>query len=327
MILVTGASGFLGAELVKQLIQNGEKVRMIRRANSDISHLKVFETQLEILEGDILDIPSLENAIIGIDKIYHSAAVISYDSSTHDLMYKTNVEGTANVVNVALKYGVKKILHVSSIAAIGAKPNKGIIDETVKWEKHQYNTYYGVTKMLAEREIFRGIEEGLPAVIINPGIIVGVGHDDHKATMRIFNQIAKGKLPFYMRGANAFVDVEDVAKAAIQLTDSTITRERFIAVSENWSFKKYFDTISDILHVQHPQYEITPFLGSILCKADWLRSKLFSKKRSLTKENLVVVLENFSFSHDKMKKAIGFEFKPLTQTLEEIAKTLNDGKV
>jgi nucleoside-diphosphate-sugar epimerase len=323
MVLVTGASGFLGGELVTQLVKGGEAVRIIRRTHSNLSYLDALKDKLEIVEGDVLDIPSLEAAMEGVDKIYHGAAVISYDTSQHAHMYKVNVEGTANVVNAALKQGVKRILHISSIAAIGAKPNKALIDEATKWENHPYNTYYGVTKMLAEREVFRGIEEGLEAVIINPGIIVGVGHDEHKATMRTFKQISKGKLPFYMRGTNAFVDVEDVAAASIRLMNSDISGERFIAISENWPFRRYFDTVADELKAPHPKYEITPLLGNILVKIDWLRAALFSKKRSLTKENLVVVLENFEFSNDKIKDAIGFEFKPLKQTLHEIAITLN----
>jgi nucleoside-diphosphate-sugar epimerase len=327
MVLVTGASGFLGGELVKQLVARGEKVRIIRRPQSNLFFLKTMESQLEILEGDILDITSLEEAMTGVDKVYHSAAMISYDSASHDQMYKVNVEGTANVVNAALKMQVKKLLHVSSIAAIGAKPGPEPITETVKWEKHPCNTYYGITKMLAEREVFRGIEEGLPAVIINPGIIVGTGHDEHKATMRVFKRIAGGKFPFFMRGTNGFADVEDVAKAAILLMDSDLQGERFIAVSENWHFRKYFDTVAESLGAPRAKFEITPGFGRILSFADWMRSKFFSAKRTLTKENLVVMLEDFNYSNEKIREALGFEFKPLKRSIEEIADKFKHGAV
>ncbi|MFN8239020.1 MAG: NAD-dependent epimerase/dehydratase family protein, partial [Chitinophagales bacterium] len=163
MVLITGASGFLGGELVKQLVANGESVRILVRPTSNIAHFTPILDKIEIAQGDILDIPSFEAALEGIDKIYHSAAIIGYDNSYYDAMYKTNVEGTANVVNVALTKGIKKILHVSSIAAIGGKPEERITEET-KWEKNQWTTHYGITKMLAEREIWRGIQEGQEAV-------------------------------------------------------------------------------------------------------------------------------------------------------------------
>ncbi|MDB5227062.1 MAG: family NAD(P)-dependent oxidoreductase, partial [Bacteroidota bacterium] len=216
MVFVTGASGFLGGELVNQLVTAGEQVRIIKRPSSNLSHLQKILDKIEIFEGDILDVPSLEIAFEGIEKIYHSAAVIGYDSSFYDAMYKTNIEGTANVVNIALQKNVKRIVHVSSIAAIGGKPGE-MIDEETKWEKNKWTTQYGITKMLAEREIWRGIQEGLEAVIVNPGIIVGIGNDDHKATIRLFKRIASKKLPFYTNGTNGFIDVEDVARICIQL--------------------------------------------------------------------------------------------------------------
>lgn len=321
MVLVTGASGFLGGELVKQLVANGESVRILVRPTSDINHFTPILDKIEIVQGDILDIPSLETALEGIDKIYHSAAVIGYDSSYHDAMYKTNIEGTANVVNVALTNGIKKLLHVSSIAAIGGKPEELITEET-KWEKNQWTTHYGITKMLAEREIWRGIQEGLEAVIINPGIIVGTGNDEHKATIRLFKQIATQKLPFYTNGTNGFIDVEDTAIAAIQLMNSDIHSERFIAVSENSSFKDYFEQVARALEVTPPGRALNPFLAKVFVTADWFLSKLSDRKRKVTQENLKVAMEKFEYDNHKIKKALGINFIPLGKTIEKVANTL-----
>jgi len=322
MVLVTGASGFLGGELVKQLVANGESVRVIVRKSSQISHLNSILQQLDIVEADILDVPSLEIAFEGIDKIYHSAAIIGYDESYYDSMYKTNVEGTANVVNIALDKGVKKILHVSSIAAIGGKPHEEITEET-KWEKNQWTTQYGITKMLAEREIFRGISEGLEAVIVNPGIIIGVGNDEHKSLIQLFKRIANKKMPFYTNGTNGFIDIEDVAKASILLMNSDVSAERFILVNENISFKNYFEKIAKAVNVEAPKKALNNTNGNLFVFADWLSSKLTGKKRSLTKENLKVSLEEFLYSNEKIKKQLDFNFIDLDETIHKIASNLN----
>ena len=321
MILVTGASGFLGSELVKQLIANGESVRIIVRPSSDISDLASIKDKIEIMEGDILDVPSLEIAMDGIEKIYHSAAVIGYDDSFYDSMYKCNIEGTANVVNVALTKGIKKLLHVSSIAAIGGKPNDLISEET-KWEKNEWTTHYGITKMLAEREVWRAEQEGLEVVMVNPGIILGSSSNENKATMRVFKRIASGKMPFYSNGTNGFIDVRDVAKICIQLMNSPVHSERFILINQNLSFKDYFERIAKRLNVQPPKRALNKTLGNVFLFADWMASTLSRRKRSFTKEIFKVSMEHFEYSNEKIKRQLDYTFIPFDETIDTIAQQL-----
>ncbi|HOY41150.1 MAG TPA: NAD-dependent epimerase/dehydratase family protein [Chitinophagales bacterium] len=321
MILVTGASGFLGSELVKQLIANGESVRIIVRPSSDISDLASIKDKIEIMEGDILDVPSLEIAMDGIEKIYHSAAVIGYDDSFYDSMYKCNIEGTANVVNVALTKGIKKLLHVSSIAAIGGKPND-LISEDTKWEKNEWTTHYGITKMLAEREVWRAEQEGLEVVVVNPGIILGSSSNENKATMRVFKRIACGKMPFYSNGTNGFIDVRDVAKICIQLMNSPIHSERFILINQNLSFKDYFERIAKRLNVQPPKRALNKTLGNVFLFADWMASTLSRRKRSFTKEIFKVSMEHFEYSNEKIKRQLDYTFIPFDETIDTIAQQL-----
>ena len=321
MILVTGASGFLGSELVKQLVANNESVRIIVRPSSDISHLASIKDKIEIMEGDILDVPSLEIAMDGIEKIYHSAAVIGYDDSFYDSMYKCNIEGTANVVNVALTKGIKKLLHVSSIAAIGGKPNDLISEET-KWEKNEWTTHYGITKMLAEREVWRAEQEGLEVVMVNPGIILGSSSNENKATMRVFKRIASGKMPFYSNGTNGFIDVRDVAKICIQLMNSPVHSERFILINQNLSFKDYFERIAKRLNVQPPKRALNKTLGNVFLFADWMASTLSRRKRSFTKEIFKVSMEHFEYSNEKIKRQLDYTFIPFDETIDTIAQQL-----
>ncbi|MEZ5025510.1 MAG: NAD-dependent epimerase/dehydratase family protein [Chitinophagales bacterium] len=325
MILVTGASGFLGGEIVKQLVVLGERVRIIVRPNSDISNLQEIQTKIEIVYADVLDIPSLEIAFEDVKKIYHSAAIISYDSSNYDAMYKCNIEGTANVVNVALSKNVEKLIHISSIAAIGGNPNE-LIDEETPWEKNEWTTHYGITKMLAEREVWRGMQEGLDTVIVNPGIILGYGKAN-KATMRIFKNIQQGKMPFYTLGTNGFVDVQDVVQCCIQLMNADIKSERFILVGENLSFKTYFELIAETLKVKAPTRKLNKTTGYFFLFLDWLISAFSNRKRGLTKENLNVSLEPFEYSNEKIKQAIPFSFTPIQQTIERIAENIKDENI
>lgn len=321
MVLVTGASGFLGGELVKQLVANGEPVRIIVRPSSDISHLESIKDKIEIMEGDILDVPSLEIAFEGIEKIYHSAAVIGYDDSFYDTMYKCNIEGTANVVNIALSKGIKKLLHVSSIAAIGGKPEE-MITENTKWEKNEWTTHYSITKMLAEREVWRGMQEGLDAVMVNPGIILGSSNNEQKATMRIFKRISTGKMPFYTNGTNGFIDVEDVARICIQLMNKDVRGERFILINENLSFKDYFERIAKQLNVAPPKRALNKTTGHLFVFMDWLASALSTRKRGLTKETMKVSIEKFEYSNEKIRTQLDYHFIRFDETIAKIAQQL-----
>jgi len=325
LVLVTGASGFLGGELVKKLVANGESVRIIRRNNSDLAHLKSIIDKIEVKEADILDVSALEDAFENIDQVYHTAAIISFNKQNIAQMYKTNIEGTANVVNVALSSNLKKLIHISSIAAIGGKPNELITEET-KWEDNEWTSNYGITKQMAERQIFRGIEEGLEATIINPGIIVGIGHEENKSTLNLLNRISHQKMPFYTNGTNGFVDIDDVVNISIQLMQGNYNKEKFIAISENWSFKQYFESIARALGVPAPKRALNTWTSSIFYNGDALLSFLNpNRKRSFTKENAKIAMEQFSYSNQKVKNALNYNFTPMQETIHKIVKKYQDG--
>ena len=325
MVLVTGASGLLGVALVKQLVANGEAVRIIKRTHSSLAHLENILDKIDVKEADILDVPALEEAFFGIEKIYHCAAVVSYDKKHFGEMYKTNIEGTANVVNVALSACVKKILYVSSIAAIGGKPDEIITEET-KWEDNEWTTNYGITKQMAERQIFRGIEEGLEAAIINPGIIVGTGHNPNKSTHRFLKRISEQKMPFYTNGTNGFVDIDDVVKLSIQLMQGNFNKEKFIAISENWSFKQYFETIAKTFGVEPPKMGLNPVTSNLFYNLDALASLFVpNRKRGYTKENAKIAMEKFNYSNQKIKNVLGYNFIPLEETIHKVVKSYRDG--
>jgi nucleoside-diphosphate-sugar epimerase len=226
-ILVTGGTGFLGAYIIKELLAKGYSVRAIRRTKKLPFFISpdIFE-KVEWVESDILDVVALDDAMKGADAVIHSAAVVSFIKSERKKMYNVNVEGTANVINLALENNIHRVVHISSISALGRTASGDHINEEKKWMESKLNTHYAITKHKAEMEIWRGAGEGLKTVIVNPSTIIGYG-DWHTGSCAIFNKIYN-EFPWYTTGVNGFVDVEDVARVTVLLMESNFSDERFI---------------------------------------------------------------------------------------------------
>lgn len=323
-ILVTGGSGFLGSYIIKQLVEKGYAVRAIRRSTAipfwiSSSILNIVEW----VEGDILDVVALEEAMEGIDSIIHSAAVVSFAKKDRQTMYQVNVEGTANVVNIALEKKVKRLIHISSVAALGRTAGGGHVTEEKKWEDSKVNTHYAKSKYKAELHVWRGISEGLEAVILNPGTILGYG-DWNNSSCAIFKNVYE-EFNWYSSGINGFVDVEDVARAAILFLENNINEQRFIVNGDTWSFKKLQDTIADGFGKKHPAKQTTPFLMAVAWRLEKLKSILSGKKPLLTKESARVAQSQTWFENDKILKALtGFSFTPLEETIKKACENYAD---
>jgi nucleoside-diphosphate-sugar epimerase len=225
--LVTGGTGFLGAYIVKNLVDKGIEVCAIRRS----SKMPFFMPQNVLdkvtwMEGDVLDVVSLDEATENVDGVIHSAAIVSFHKQQRAQMYQVNVDGTANVINAAIDHNIKRLVHVSSVAALGRKGNAELVSEERQWEENKHNSHYAVSKHKAELEVWRGFAEGLEGVIINPSTILGFSNW-HQSSGAIFRK-GYGQFPWYTKGINGFVGVEDVAEAAVQLLRSSIHGKRFI---------------------------------------------------------------------------------------------------
>ena len=322
MTLVTGATGLLGANLLAALIKDGQKVRATKRTGSSMRLVeKTFQRQniaisnVEWVMPDVTDIHSILEAMQGIDYVYHCAAVVSFNPSAANHMLNVNVNGTANVVNAAIESGVKKLCHVSSTAALGRSEENVSITEESHWTNSKHNSVYAINKYGAEREVWRGMEEGLNAVIINPCVILGAG-DWKTDSSRLIGQAAKG-LRFYPVGGNAFVDVRDVVAVMMQLMNSEISRERFLVVSENKSYKELFGMIAGAFGKKHPSIRINKLMSSLSWRAEWLRSHLLGQPPLITREMMQSSSHTYNYSNEKIRKAIGHQFIPVKQGVEE----------
>ncbi|MFZ1314103.1 MAG: SDR family NAD(P)-dependent oxidoreductase [Chitinophagaceae bacterium] len=319
-ILITGGTGFLGSYIIKQLVEKNYAVRAIRRGNKLPTWIsKEITDKVEWVEGDILDVVALQDAMESVDTVIHSAAIVSFLRKDREQMYQVNVEGTANVVNMALEKNVSRLVHISSVAALGRTAGGGHVNEEKKWEESKVNTHYAKSKFKAELQVWRGVSEGLDAVILNPSTILGFG-DWHSSSCAIFKQVYEG-FNWYTPGINGFVDVEDVAKAVIHCMESDISEQRFIINGDTWPFKKLQDTIADNFKKKRPGRKTTPFLLAIAWRLEKVKSLLTGKKPLLTKESARVAQSQTFFENDKILKALpGFSFTPLEETIENACK-------
>jgi dihydroflavonol-4-reductase len=326
-VLITGATGLVGSCVARRFLEANHTVSVLFRAGADRSLLKNIEHQIEWIEGDILDISTLDVALEGIDCVVHTAAVVSFVPKDRDWMYKVNREGTANVVNACLKHQIHKLCHVSSIAAIGRPESKKKasdqiveLDETNRWENSPENSEYAKSKYLAELEVWRGIEEGLKAVIVNPTVILGEG-DWTKSSTQLFRYIYKEN-PFYTVGMANCVDVVDVAEVIFRLMLSDITSERFLLNAGNISYKNLFNAMADSMHKKRPSIRVGPRLAGVIWRLEAIRTWLLGTKPLITKETAQSSARSITYSNRKVREVLGFEFQPIEKTVDRVSKSL-----
>ena len=325
MILVTGGTGFLGAYIIQQLVEKGYAVRAIKRNGSKLpSYISTdILNKVEWVEADVLDVLSLDDAMQGIDTVIHCAAIVSFHQQDKLLMQQTNVEGTANVVNIALENNIRRFIHISSVAALGRTKTGETVTEKKEWLESNINTEYAISKHKAEMEVWRGIAEGMDAVILNPSTILGFG-DWHHSSCAIFKN-GYNEFDYYTEGVNGFVDVSDVAKAALLLMESNISAERFIISSENWSFKKLLDTIADGFKKKKPNTLATPFIGAVAWRLEKIKALLKNSKPLLTRESAKIAQSKTFFDNSKILTALpNFQFTPLEKTITESCAKYNN---
>ncbi len=318
MILVTGANGLVGSYLCRYLLMQGEQVRGLKRPESDMKLIADVKNKIEWVEGDILDILSLEDAMQGIDKVYHCAAYISYSKKDAEILMQVNVQGTANVVNAVIENKIQKLIYISSIAALGrtGKDNE-TINETTPWDRKTMTSDYSLSKFLAEREVWRGIAEGLNAVILNPSIIVGSGNWN-SGSCRLFSTVYNG-FKFYTEGITGYVDVRDVVKIAFRLMQNEIKGERFIVCSENLSYQDFLTTIGKELNVKGPTIKAGKFLSGIAWRAELLKSVFTGKAPQVTKQTSRIANKKVFFDHKKIADLLQYEFIPVKKSIADTA--------
>jgi len=320
MILVTGATGFLGSELAMQLVKPGGKIRCTKRLNSVVPDILMpYQAQIEWVEADMMDVFQLEDALEGVTNVYHCAAWVSLKQADKNQMIRTNVTGTANLVNLCLQKKAR-LVHVSSIAAIGLAKAGDLVTENHHLDQATETDGYAISKLESEMEVWRGIAEGLEAVIVNPSIIIGANAGT-EGSGQLFETVRKG-LKFYTAGSSGIVDVEDVAKCMIALMNSDITGERYIVSAENWNYKQLTVEIAEGFGIKPPSIFATGWMMGIAWRGAKLIAALTGKDPAIDKVSAQAATMTRNYDNSKIKKAIGIEFKPVRVSIKQVCERL-----
>ncbi len=314
MIVVTGASGLVGSQVVKELSKQHNNIIALYHSTPPSKELQALATWKQV---DILDIQLLEEIFSTSKQVYHCAAVVSFNPKEKALMHQLNIEGTKNVVNACINCGVEKLVHVSSVAALGRIRPGVEISEAMNWTEDSSNSEYGKTKFLSEMEVWRGIGEGLKAVIVNPSIILGSGNWN-TGSSAIFKNVFH-EFPWYANGTSGFIDVADVAKAMILLMNSDINAERFILSAWNLTYRNVFDEIAKCFKKKKPSKEVTPFIAAIVWRLEYLKSLVTKKNPLITKETAATALTKVNYNNSKLLSALpDFNYSNFEQSIERI---------
>lgn len=317
-ILVTGATGMVGSYLLRYLVAGGfTNIRALKREQSPMDLVEPVLDQIEWVNCDLLDVVGLEEAMTGIAQVYHCAALVSLKKSEIKQMFVVNKEGTANIVNVALHVGIEKMVYVSSIAAIGRPEDSFVISEQTKWKRSPYNSNYGISKYLAEQEVWRGVAEGLKVAIVNPAMILGGGFWD-RGPLKMLELVRK-EHGFYPMGANGFVDVRDVCRFMIQLMASDIVEERYILSSASIPYQELLSGMAKGIGAKAPTRPIKKWIGAIAWRLVTFANLFTASDPTITKESVLVSALPCEYKNDKSKTVFDFQYLAIEKSIQEMS--------
>ena len=325
MILITGATGLIGSHAALYLLDKNHSIRATYRSKQSVDRTRalfraydkdyLFD-KIDWVKADITDVPSLETAFVGVTEVWHCAALISFDASDEEKMRKVNIEGTANMVNLSIDFCIRQFCFISSIAALGdVKFASEVIDEKMEWNPEKHHSDYAISKYGAEMEVWRGQQEGLNVLIVNPGVVLGPGFW-HRGSGEIFSAIADD-LPFYTKGSTGFVGVTDLVEVMYSLMTNGLYGERFAIIAENLTYQELSNTIADALQVKRPTIHAKSWMTELSWIADYILSSLTGKKRKFFKETSRSVHLKEQYCNEKVVKALRFKFTDIATYIPE----------
>lgn len=313
MNIVTGASGFLGGVITRKLASDNQHVKALYRDVNSIPQDLLNNANISWIKGDVLDTEALLQLFSEGDQVYNCAALVSFNPAHAKQLAQVNIKGTENIVNVSIHKKIKKLIHISSIAALGRSKSINTINEDTEWEDDKLNSAYAISKYEGEMMVWRGIAEGLCADIINPGIILGPTNWN-RGSGNLFKKVANG-LAFYPPGASAFIGVNDVADMSIQLMNSNIHSQRYVCIAENLSYLQLFTWMAEGLHKKPPHIQVGAFVSNMLALVESIRIKFTGGEPIITKETIRSAQENFVYLNDKSIAQLGFNYTPIKQVI------------
>ncbi|MBN2167350.1 MAG: NAD-dependent epimerase/dehydratase family protein [Marinilabiliaceae bacterium] len=327
-VLVTGGTGLVGSHLIYHLAKKGYSIKAIKRKESSTnivnqiisfyekeSNISPITNNIEWVEGDITDYYSIIDALENVNHVYHAAAYVSFNPRKKSQVFKINTEGTTNMVNACLETGIEKFCHISSIGALGTTTDNKPVTEESNWHVHKKRSNYSQSKFDAEMEVWRAAKEGLPVIIVNPGVIIGPC-PLNRSTGSLF-ALGKNGYRLYPSGSNTFVDVRDVAEASILLMESNVFEERYIVAGETIRFKELLNILATAMNVAKPTHKAPKWLAEVAWRLERLRSLIITNEPLLTNESTRASYSNSNYSSNKLIEQFNFQFRPIEQAINE----------
>jgi len=329
MILVTGASGLVGSHVLYDLIGKNERVRATYRSEKRKNRVKaVFEyyntslnqahdySLIEWVSADILDLDEMEEAMKGVTKVIHCAALVSFHRMDFNRCMTVNRTGTANIVNLCLHHKIEKLCYISSTAAIGTAEDP--ITESTPWKPGKEVSGYSVSKFSAEKEVFRGIAEGLNASIVNPCLIIGPGHWN-RSSLTLLKAASKG-MRYYPSGSNAIVDARDVSEIVMRLLYSDESGEKYLLTGHNISFRELMTKISTACNGRVPSKKLNKGLAKFFTVIIETIYRVFRKRSPVSIESIYSAYHRCNYSNQKVTTRFNFQFHSLEDTIDNAIK-------
>jgi dihydroflavonol-4-reductase len=333
MNLITGVTGIVGAHVALALLQQDKPVVAVKRKTSDIGKTKKlfsyytsdFENlfnKIKWVDADISDIYSIIDAMEGVDTVYHCAGFVSFDKKDAQKLYEINSIGTANMVNACLDKKIKALCYVSSIATLQNPDIQTNINEKVYWKSSPNASDYAISKYNGEREVWRGIEEGLNAVIVNPGIVLGPGFWN-QSSGKLVSTCFKGT-SFYTSGSSAVINANDLANCMVQLTEGGYFSNRYIIVEGNYTFKAILDGFHKKFNKKKPFIHAGKFTLRCAKWVDLIFTLVTGRTRTLNNAVISSITSTNSYDNSKIKNSINFKFTSFNETVSFISNAYLD---
>jgi len=336
LVFLTGSTGLVGGHLIVRLHQSGKNIRALVRSTSSFDQLRLicqfnhqsFEelyNSVEWVHGNTLDFVGLCELLEDVEEVYHCAAVVSFNSRNRKEILQTNIQGTANMVDASLKCGVKRFCFISSIGALGNAEMGEFINEKTPWKNDGKASAYSESKFRSELQAWRGYNEGLNLVIVNPGVILGPGAPN-KGSLLLFEAGRKG-IPFFTKATTGYVDVRDVCMASIKLMEKEIFGKHFILVSDSIDNRDLFSMIAQEFNAKPPRFEAGKTILTLAAFFSEAYGLLTGKMPQLTRETIKSAQKPQKYSNQLIKKTLDFEFIPLCQTIQDTCNFLKENKL